>query len=377
MDASTDTTLSAFDIKAAWDIETLKENQAWIQTLSDEHHRELHTALARFREKVSREGKDRLLESGTLLPDEDNFILPTLGPLLKQAQTDLEDGYGIALLRNFPLEDGEEDIRLMFGGLLSYIGKARPQTVRGELLQSVQDEGQAQLDERRGSKHNLGLPIHNDGCDVVGFLCTGTPASGGETIIVSAAAVHNAMLKKHPEALRTLYQPYDNAWQDYMYPEVRNTEATTLPRTWTAPVFSQRKGKMCCRYSRFYIDRAQTFMGIEAMTAQQKAALDLFDAYINDSEKWQYRRHFEKGDVLFLDNHVLLHSRTSFTNGEDINERRHLYRAWIAVPNSRPLDKSMACFFGDVEAGSERGGVKEEFMAIDRMPQPPRQQTGT
>jgi alpha-ketoglutarate-dependent taurine dioxygenase len=368
MNALPDLALSAVDIKAAWDVKTLQEDKTWVQTLSDEHHQELRLALAQFRKQVSAEGKEGCIKDGTLLPDETNFTLPVLGPLLKQAQQDLEEAYGIVLFRNFPLQDSDEDVRLMFGGLLSYIGTARSQTVRGELLQPVQDEGQAKLDERRGSKHNLGLPIHNDGCDVVGFLCAETPISGGETIIVSAAAVHNALLKGHPEALRCLYRPYENAWQDYMFPEHKNTEATRLPRTWTAPIFSQREGKMSCRYSRFYIDRAQHYKGVKPMAKEQRNALDIFDAYLNDAENWQYRRQFDKGDVLFVNNHVLFHSRTAFIDGEDVKDRRKLYRAWMAVPNSRPLDKSMACFFGNVEAGAARGGVKDEFMVVDRMP---------
>jgi hypothetical protein len=224
--------------------------------------------------------------------------------------------------------------------------------------------------DQGGSKHNLGLPIHNDGCDVVGFLCRRTPLSGGETILVSAAAIHNELLAKHPDALALLYQPLHNAWQDYMFPDGRNAEGTGLPRTWDAPVFSVAGGRLCARYSRFYIDRAQPFAGVPKLSPAQIDALDRLDRYLGDAQRWQYRRYFEPGDLLLLNNHVVFHSRTRFVNGNELASRRQLIRAWLAVPNSRPLATSMASFFGDTTAGARRrGGVKDDFMRADRVRQ--------
>ncbi|OOZ47553.1 hypothetical protein BOW39_12970 [Solemya velum gill symbiont] len=356
--------MHSFNCAAAWTVSQLEEDTSWIHVLSEPHQNELKNALLQFKESVATNGLAQKVREGTLLPSKDNFILPTLGPLLEQAQLDLEEGCGVVLFQNFPLDCSEDDSRLMYGGMLSYIGTPQPQTVMGELLQPIQDEGQANLYERRGSKHHLGLPVHNDGCDVVGFLCRRTPLSGGETILASAVAIHNEMLRTCPDQLTILYQDFANAWQDYMYPEGRNTEATTLPRTWSAPVFSERDGEICCRYSRFYTDRAQNFPGVAQMSESQIDALDTFDRYINDKESWQYRRHFQEGDVMFVNNHVLLHSRTEFINGEELHNQRQLYRAWMAVPNSRPLAESMKVFFGNVEPGSQRGGVKKEFMTV-------------
>lgn len=102
------------------------------------------------------------------------------------------------------------------------------------------------------------------------------------------------------------------------------------------------------------------------MSSAQIDALDLLDSYLADEKKWQYRRDFEPGDVMLLNNHIVFHSRTEFVNGEEIEDQRQLYRAWLSMPNSRPLADSMECFFGNVEAGAKRrGGVKEEFMLKD------------
>jgi alpha-ketoglutarate-dependent taurine dioxygenase len=283
--------------------------------------------------------------------------------LASEIQQALEHQRGLFLLQNFPLDCSEDDSRIMFAGLLTHIGWLQAQTIRGEYLQPVQDEGQASLYERRGSKHNLGLPVHNDGCDVVAFLCRRAAAEGGETILVSPGAVHNQMLNDCPELLTELYGPYHNAWQDYMYPEGINSESARRSRTWQAPIFSMTEGKICARYSRFYIDRAQGFAGVPSMSARQLAALNRFDEYLYDAEHWQFRRQFQPGDVMLLNNHIVFHTRTAFRDGAQAEQKRQLYRAWMAMPNSRPVAASLQDFFGGTEAGSRRRCcVKAEFM---------------
>jgi alpha-ketoglutarate-dependent taurine dioxygenase len=350
---------------AVWKPEDLQKDKSWIYTFNQHEKDELKKALLEFKDWVQANDVNDQVNNGTLLPSPDNFNLPTLKNIFKKAQHDLEEGYGVALFKGCPLDVSEQDARLLFGGIVSYIGTAQPQTLNKELLQPVQDEGQAKLDERRGSKHNMGLPVHNDGCDVVGFLCRRKPLKGGSTILVSAAAVHNKMLEEHPELLAELYKPFYHSWQDYQFLGGVNSEeacnGNNLSRTWHAPIFSLNQ-KLCVRYSRFYTDRAQTYHNIPKLNEKQIAALDTFDSYINDASEWQYRRDFELGDVMFVNNHELFHTRTEFLNGENINDCRQLYRAWIAVPNSRALNESLACFFGNTAAGSQRGGVKKEFI---------------
>ena len=353
---------------AAWNPKDISEDTSWVYEISNVEQGELKAALAQFKRWVEENHMQVEVDSGQLLPSPENFPLRTLGPHLRDTQQALEEGYGIALYRNFPTDLNESDSKLMYGGMISYIGTSQPQTVRKELLQPVQDEGQAKLDERRGSKHNMGLPVHNDGCDVAGFLCRRTPLEGGRTILVSAVSVHNAMLEAHPDLVEELYRPMHHSWQDYQFPgginSVEAAEETGLSRTWFAPVFSQKSDKLCVRYSRFYTNRAQTYDDIPRLSDKQIAALDVFDSYINDEKNWQYRRDFELGDVLLINNHELFHSRTEFFNGESISDQRQLIRAWMAVPNSRPLSPQMACFFGNTEAGSFRGGVKKQFIEV-------------
>lgn len=342
----------------AWVPQELSADTRWQYVLSEANRRELFSALQSWKTRQSSAAASPALP---LRPEQ--FALDGMSNLVAEIQHALEYQRGLFLLQNFPLDCSEEDSRIMFAGLLAHVGWLQPQTIRREYLQPVQDEGQASLYQRRGSKHNLGLPVHNDGCDVVAFLCRRAAAEGGETILVSPGAVHNRMLQECPELLAELYGHYHNAWQDYMYPEGINSATVQRSRTWEAPIFSMTEGKICARYSRFYIDRAQDFPGVPQMSPRQLQALNRFDDYLYDAEQWQFRREFQPGDVLLLNNHIVFHTRTAFVDGVETGQKRQLYRAWMAMPNSRPIADSLHDFFGNTHAGATRRCcVKDEFL---------------
>ena len=51
---------------------------------------------------------------------------------------------------------------------------------------------------------------------------------------------------------------------------------------------------------------------------------------------------FQPGDLQLLNNYTVLHWRTGFVDGADAAHRRLLYRFWVNVPGSRPIDPAMA-----------------------------------
>ena len=65
---------------------------------------------------------------------------------------------------------------------------------------------------------------------------------------------------------------------------------------------------------------------------------------------------FEPGDMQFMNNHVMYHSRTEFEDDDDADKKRHLIRLWLSVPNSRPLNESMNAIYRDRRPGVVRGG---------------------
>ncbi len=58
---------------------------------------------------------------------------------------------------------------------------------------------------------------------------------------------------------------------------------------------------------------------------------------------------FEQGDIQFLHNHVILHSRNAFEDWPEPARKRHLYRLWLAAgKDSRPVPKAVRQSFSGI-----------------------------
>lgn len=349
-----------FDIPAAWDAATLRHDNSWIIRLTDSERDELDAALAFFKDAADARGLTAQWLHGHMMPTPATFPLPGLGRKLAQAQVDLEQRYGVVLVKGFPAgRYGPRDTQLLYAGLCSHVGTLRPQTVFGEMVQEIRDSGQAPLKERRGSKHNRALSFHNDPCDVISLLCLQPAHSGGEGLLLSSVSLHNALLATDPQHVRTLYEDFTNTYQDYLFVRT-GSNRDLMPRQthYAMPTFSAAQGHFACKYSRFYIDQAQELPEVPRLTPAQRAALDALEREMHN-EKWWLRIRYEPGDAVFANNFVCMHARTAFRDDPaDERRRRHLLRIWLAAPNSRPLSpRYRHYFFPDVSAGAVRGGL--------------------
>lgn len=352
--------IKPFEIPAAWDAVTLHRDPSWMIHLTDPHRVELRSALEFFKDTTHSQGLTAQWLHGNMTPQPASFPLPTLGPLLKQVQTDLEEKYGLVVLKGMPVSDfSGKELHLLHAGIASYVGTPRPQTVFGEVVQDIKDIGQASLIERRGSKHNRALPFHNDPCDAISFLCIKPALSGGKGLFASSVAIHNALLNSSPTHVQTLYQDFTNTYQDYLFVRTgMNQDLLPKQRVYAMPTFSTEQGYFACKYSRFYIDQAQEIAEVPRLTSRQRQALDAFEGELHN-EKWHLTFEYQPGDVVFVNNFVCFHARTAFTD-DPANEtcRRHLSRIWLSMPNSRPLSpRYKHYFFQNTEAGAIRGGL--------------------
>src|SRR5262249_43449074 len=153
------------------------------------------------------------------------------------------------------------------------------QNVRGELLYEVRDTGQDVRYGARFSVTNAESTFHTDNsfgsevADYVGLLCLRTAKSGGLSQMVSGCAVHNELLRRHPDVLDLLYHS--------MHVDRRGGVRPGEPPTTLIPVFSMRRGDLLCRYLRYWIEVGQEKAG-KPLTPEQIAALDTLDAVLAD-----------------------------------------------------------------------------------------------
>lgn len=311
----------------------------WIHQVSDSEAAEIRDALKRAQAR------------GVGLADisRENFVLPKFGEALAHSLRLLEDGPGLSILRGLPVEGlSKDDMRLMYFGFGRYLGTPVSQSSGGDLLGDVRDFGSdIAAPNGRGYKSRQQLSYHTDSCDVVGLLVLRVGKVGGLSIIASSTAVHNEIARRRPDLLDVLYQPLPWSW---------NGQEPPGESPWyLQPLFSMHNGKISCRYIRMQILNSQRFDDAPRLTPEQREAMALFDS-IASSDAFRFTMMFEPGDMQLLNNHVMLHSRTSFEDWPEEDRKRHLLRMWLSVPNSRELSPAMGAIYRDQRAGAVRGG---------------------
>jgi hypothetical protein len=280
-----------------------------------------------------------------------NFPLPFLGKRLTGIQDSLENGSGASLVKGFPAETfGEELAKRAFWGICHHIGIPISQSALGEKIFSVRNEGYQDGDNRqRGPNTNRKLSFHSDRSDVIGFLCWKQAKAGGENQMVHSMALHNEILEKRPDLLEELYKPF--------YYKRHNVDSGNDLPYCSQPIFSVTKGFFACNILRVLIDRAYELPELPDMTGSQREALDFLEETAS-CPLLHYSFRQEPGDMLFMNNFTVLHRRSAFADHPEPGLRRHNFRVWLSVPNSRPLDPLFEDNYGAVEAGALRGGMK-------------------
>ena len=292
-----------------------------------------------------------------------HFPLSKLARTLEKVSEELEDGSGIFSLRGLnPDKYNVCELRTLWMGIGSYLGSICYQGFDGEMMRRIRNEGgdvgkkygQFDADEENDkflSSHartltTAELRFHTDRTDVVALLCAGQAKTGGNSKLVSSVSVRNAMLQRRPDLLNILEEPI---WRSRLGEE-KGGEDMAYP----LPVFGYRDGKFTSHYSRTYIEAAQLQEGIPKMSDKQWEAIDML-ATIADELSFEMR--FVPGDIQFVNNHVIYHSRSTFEDDPSTNQIRDLYRIWLTVPNSRALPIDHEILWRNVEAGKPRGGI--------------------
>jgi hypothetical protein len=279
-----------------------------------------------------------------------NFSLPTLGPALRAILKELLEGRGFILLRGLPVQSwSRERQALAYLGIGAWLGRFCSQNAKGHLLGHVKDLG---LDIRdphvRYYQTNRKLEYHTDSVDIVGLLCLQPAKAGGESYIASSMTVYNEILRRRPDLMPALFEPF---------PTDRRGEVPEGMKPWfDIPIYHWHAGRLSCIYVRQYIESAQKlFPEARRLTRAQVEAMDLMDELCNDPAI-HLAMDFRPGDIQLLHNHQILHSRSDFENWPEPERHRHLLRMWLAPPEARPLPAVFAPRYGSVTPGA-RGGI--------------------
>ena len=322
----------------AWLGPEIQNDGRWLHRLSDTEIDEIDAALAAVK------------KAGGQIPfGADDFPIPTFEARLDEFVDRVSNGLGVILIRGVPRERyTDKECGLIYWGLSAHIGKPVSQNARGHLLGHVTDEGKTLDDpDARGYQTRNRLDFHCDQLpvDVLGLFCLRGAKSGGTSYLVSAPAVHNAMLAERPDLLDVLYRPFHVDW--------RGDHPDGQQPWYDIPMRTARDGRIAARITnRSFMESVSRYGAELALNDAQREALDVFQEIAN-REELRLKMDFQPGDMQFINNHTVLHARQAYEDYDDPARKRHLLRVWIALPDGkrRPLAPVLDERYRYVEAG--------------------------
>jgi Taurine catabolism dioxygenase TauD, TfdA family len=261
-----------------------------------------------------------------------DFPAPAFVTDAEALRRELESGRGFVVVTGLPLGSySDEEATILYWGIAVHLGHPIPQNARDEYLFAVRDEGyNFQRDYGaagvRISRTASAIDFHTDSSacyagytpDIVSLLALQTAKTGGMTALVSAQTVHNILRQERPECLRRLYQPF---YFDRRA-EMRPGDSPTL----YAPVFSH-SGALAIRFFRFNLVKGHETAGAHLTPADVEAVEALEEVCRRPGLAVSF--DMRRGEMQFVNNRFIMHSRTAFEDYEQPEKRRYLLRLWL------------------------------------------------
>ena len=263
----------------------------------------------------------------TILRSPADFDMTNCHAAMAEAHRILKKGVRFAVVDRLPVEEmSKSEAETIYWLLSSMVCRPVAQKLDGTMIYDVHDTGQQALPGSgiRPDKTNIEIRFHIDNAynttppEIVGLLCLKTAKSGGVSRVLSFHTVHNMLRERHPELLPRLYQPF---WFDRQKEFFAGEQEIFF-----APVF-EAGDELRSRFSHHQIKGGYAIKG-EPLDNEGAAALaatlDIFE-----EPEVSIDFEFQPGEIQFVDNRTLGHSRTEFEDWVEPERRRHLVRLWL------------------------------------------------
>jgi alpha-ketoglutarate-dependent taurine dioxygenase len=253
--------------------------------------------------------------------------MPACAAAMSGVRHELDQGLGFTIIDRLPLDRMTTGEATSIYWLLAQM-TGRPvaqKWVDGRMLYSVTDLGKPSGNGVRPDVTNEDQSFHTDNSynicppDHVGLLCLHPAMDGGISRVVSMTAVHNRMAAEFPDLIGRLYEPYFFDRQR----EHADSDASTVHR----PVLAAEAGGLRVRVSRNLIYQGYKLVG-KAVDTTSEAAIAAWFSIVDDPAMYK-EFFFEPGQIQLVNNRVLGHKRTKFTDWPGEERKRHLMRVWL------------------------------------------------
>jgi alpha-ketoglutarate-dependent taurine dioxygenase len=304
------------DGQQAWVKATLRESD-WLFKFDDGCIRELTAAVEDM----------RAYPLPMLLQTPDMFDLTACRALAERVRAALKEGVSLAMVDRLPLEGVTTDeAKALYWLFSSMIARPVAQKLDGTMIYDVHDTGLQALPGSgvRPDKTNVDLTFHNDNAynqtmpEIVGLFCLRQAQAGGLSRAISFQTAHNCLLADYPELLPRFYRPFPFDRQKEHFPGEQPI--------FSAPMF-EYDGRLRARLAPYQVKNAFAMRGepVDELTAAATAALD--EIFSRAELIAEY--HMQPGQIQYVNNREIGHSRTAFTDHAEPELRRYLVRLWL------------------------------------------------
>ena len=288
--------------------------------------KEIENNPTKFLINLSSKTINELIEKRTKLSNCDYNDYKELKKEIISLKRELNDGCGFFIISGscFTIFTRIEQ-RYIFTMISKILGELLIQNIKNEKLVEIKDEGKSMKTGGRYHQTNEGGSYHTDSPqwkevpDYVGLFCINPAKKGGISKFLSAYTIHNEFLKNKKDLLKILYERFH-------FDKRGEYEANESPTVFE-PIFEYKDEKLNFRYLRDYIDGGHKLQN-QPLSDLQITALEYLDN-ITKIENLIVNYDLKAGDMVFFNNHRIVHGRTSFEDYEDENLKRFLIRVWI------------------------------------------------
>ena len=256
-----------------------------------------------------------------------DFDMPACRREMARVRAILDRGRRFAIVDRLPLaEMSTEEATAIYWLLSSMVSRPVAQKLDGTMIYDVLDTGQQALPGSgvRPDKTNIEIRFHNDNAynetppDYVGLLCLRRAQNGGHSRVLSFHTLHNMLLAQYPERLPRLYEPF-------LFDRQREFHPGEQP-VFAAPVFAH-SGELEARFSVHQIIGGYALNGEPIDPAGESAIASVLEIFEDDALTVDF--DLEPGQIQFVHNRAVGHSRTAFVDHPEPGRRRHLLRLWM------------------------------------------------
>ena len=236
------------------------------------------------------------------------------------------DGFGLFIINGACLKDFSLKEKISIYTLIAEIlGELIIQNIKQEKIVEIKDVGKSMQsggryhETKEGGSHHTDSPQWEDVPDYLGLFCVHNAKKGGTNLFLSAYTIHNRILKGRKDLLNILYEKFHFDKRG----EFKEGESSTV----FEPIFKFKDGKLYFRYLRNYIDAGHDIQN-QPLSESQKEALTYLDNFMLE-EDMIMSYDLKPDDMVFSDNHWVVHGRTAFEDYDDPNLKRLMLRTWI------------------------------------------------